>query len=184
MSAYLRVKQWRPFGATLYVHKMTLAVAAFIWLLTIKTPLDSAILILGYFSIVLFHELGHAWMAKRYGLEVEEIFISYCHGRCNFEAPHYEWEDVVIAWAGVLVQFGIAAIVFLIAVMWPDTQFGHFGGVLAVMGVINIVIAIFNLIPSPGLDGVLAWRIVPLYLEKRKTDRQVRSMLKNVFRNK
>lgn len=184
MSAYIKIRKWRPFGATLYLHKMSLAVGAFIWLLTIKTPIDSAILVFGYFSIILGHELGHAWMAKRFGLDVEEIYISYFHGKCSFEAPHYEWDEVVIAWGGVLVQLGIALTVFVIAIFWPEPKFGHFGGVLAVMGVINFVIAMFNLVPSPGLDGMLAWRVFPLFLEKRKTDRKVKTMLNQVFRNK
>ena len=43
-----------------------------------------------------------------------------------------------------------------------DTDFGYAGPIIGILGPINLMIALVNLAPAPGLDGHVAWRAVPL----------------------
>jgi Zn-dependent protease len=41
--------------------------------------------------------------------------------------------------------------------------------ILALSGGISLLVAAFNLLPFPPLDGAMAWRIIPAYLEQRRS---------------
>src|SRR6266566_1122721 len=61
-------------------------------------------IVLGLFSVLLVHELGHALLVRQFGYEVERISIYPIHGLCHYDEPYSEYEDSVIAWGGVLAQ--------------------------------------------------------------------------------
>jgi len=52
--------------------------------------------------------------------------------------------------------------------------------VLALLGGISLLIAVFNLLPFPPLDGAMAWRIIPAYLEQRRS--RLKSAKRNYYR--
>ena len=75
------------------------------------------------------------------------------------EAAGCEWDEVRVAWGGVLAQLMIALPLLVISALWRSLP-EVFEPVVIVLGYINLLAAAFNLLPAPGLDGALAWRAV------------------------
>ncbi|MGI9645811.1 MAG: site-2 protease family protein [Ilumatobacteraceae bacterium] len=108
-----------------------------------------------FFLSILAHEFGHALVARRYGVETEGIDLWALGGvaRLDRESPTPR-ADALIALAGpaVSVLLGVAA--FGLAV-------GVRSEVLAWVGLVNIALALFNMLPGAPLDGgrvLRAWR--------------------------
>ena len=112
----MRYRHWfghrrlRAFGAPVYIHWSVFAVSAGLVLISLDSAIHAVTAILAYLSIIGIHELGHAWMARRRHYQVFAIRISMGHGRCEHEAAEYEWDDVAIAWGGVLAQFAVPTV--------------------------------------------------------------------------
>jgi Zn-dependent protease/predicted transcriptional regulator len=125
---------------------------------------------LAFFASLLAHELAHALVARRHGIEVEGIVLWLFGGvaKLKGEAPNPE-ADLRIAGVGPLVSIvlGLAFTAVAIVLAW----FGASLLVVAVfgwLGLINIVLALFNLVPASPLDG---GRILRAILWKRRGDR-------------
>jgi Zn-dependent protease len=107
----------------------------------------------GLFVGVLFHELGHSWVARRYGLEIESITLWIFGGLARFATIPREWDrEFWIAIAGpvtsVLVGLGCAGLVQIVPSRFPVAVF-----VLGWLGIVNVTLALFNLLPAFPMDG-------------------------------
>jgi hypothetical protein len=120
-------KRLRLFRAPVYIHWSVFLVVAVLALSSVDTPAYGALAIVAYFSVIVIHECGHAWVAKRRHHEVLCIRIGVLHGNCEYEAPDYEWDDVAIAWGGVLAQFIVAIPMVMIQVVATPGMLGPFG---------------------------------------------------------
>lgn len=106
--------------------------------------------LIAVFASVLLHELGHALMARRYGIHTRQILLLPIGGVAQLEGePRTPRQELAIALAGPAVNFAIAAnLALLIAVgILPATGF------LASILVTNVSIGLFNLIPAFPMDG-------------------------------
>jgi Zn-dependent protease len=108
-----------------------------------------------FFASVLAHELAHSVVARRHGIRVDSITLWMLGGvaRLEGEAPSPRAEFLIAA-AGPATSlvlagvFGVGAAA-ISAVGGP----GLLGSALAWLGVINAILAAFNLIPAAPLDG-------------------------------
>ena len=104
-----------------------------------------------FFGSILLHELGHSWAARREGIEVDSITLWLFGGVSNFKgrftSPGAEFR---IALSGPLVSIVLGAIFVLLAVAHLPSAVD---GVAAWLGYINLILAVFNLIPALPLDG-------------------------------
>jgi hypothetical protein len=127
-----------------------------------------------YVLSFLLHEWGHVMAARLRGCEVLGIDLYLVLGRTRFEAPATRFDHCVIAWGGVLLQ----AVVGFPMVVWIKlvgyTSFGPLDATLAVVGFLAVVMVPFNLLPIRGLDGALAWQIVPMLGERARSSRTER----------
>jgi len=161
------VQYWFPlgrtrwFGAALYVHLSVVVAAAVIALAGVQDPAFAAATLLSLVALILLHEFGHAAVAHYFGYPVKSIWFGLIHGRCAFETPLTEWERCLVAWGGVAAQLIIAIPICVADALW-HRPVGVFGPVVLILGYWSLVVAVLNLIPSRGLDGQLAWRIIPL----------------------
>jgi Zn-dependent protease len=115
----------------------------------------AAVGVVAFFGSVLVHELSHALVARRFGVATEGIDLWLLGGmaRLDRDAPSPK-ADGLIAAAGpassvVLGAGFIGAAVGLGALgVWPLAA-----AMVAWLGVVNVIIAVFNLLPGAPLDG-------------------------------
>jgi Zn-dependent protease len=133
-----------------------------------------ALLAIGIFVVMLVHELGHAFLARRMGYQVLEIRLFPFHGQCRYHQPYSAFEDAVIAWGGVAAQSLLLLPATATLVLLGNTAYGPLNLLLVVFSYFNACIMIFNLMPTRAMDGDKAWRL-PLMIARAKwTMRELR----------
>ena len=109
----------------------------------------------GLFGSIVLHELSHSLVARRYGLQIKGITLFIFGGVSEMaEEPRSPGAEFAMAIAGPLSSLAIAAVmlglqVSLVAVGAPRPV----SVVVGWLWVINLVLAIFNLLPGFPLDG-------------------------------
>jgi Zn-dependent protease/CBS domain-containing protein len=104
-----------------------------------------------FFASILLHELGHAWEARREGLEVDGITLWLFGGVSQFKGGFPSaGAEFRIAIAGPLVSLILGVVFVLIAIAGLPSAVD---GVAAWLGYINLALLVFNLIPALPLDG-------------------------------
>lgn len=114
------------------------------------------------FGSVAFHELAHSLVARRYNISIESITLFIFGGVAQMkgEPPHPKAE-FRIAVAGPLSSFLLAALFFFLT----GSSTGSVKALFAYLSQINLILAIFNLIPGFPMDG---GRVLRSILWKRK----------------
>jgi len=183
------VRRWfhlgrlRWFGASLHVHLSVVIAMAVLALMAVDSPAYAIATLLSLLAVILIHELGHAAVAQYFGYSVEAIWFTLIHGRCEFEAPHSEWERVLIAWGGVAAQLLVAVPLCVLDSFWRGSL-GILGPVILILGYWSLVLVMFNLLPMRDLDGRLAWRIIPLLRHRSGAKSVVRAALRRTRRGR
>ncbi len=114
---------------------------------------------LGFFLLVLIHEMGHAALVMRYRLHVLSVDIHGYGGVCRWAGQATGKQRAVIAWGGVLAQgllFG-ATWAVLTFVRVPRSEL--LAEIAYVFTSTNLYLAAINLLPFPPLDGANAWTL-------------------------
>lgn len=122
-----------------------------------------------FFVTLLAHEFSHALVARARGLPVRSITLFALGGIAHIERDATTAKtEFLVAIVGPLVSFaiGFACIGIARQMGWSldDGAAGVTGSVLGWLGSINVVLAIFNLVPGYPLDGgrvlrALLWAI-------------------------
>ncbi|MCL4287522.1 MAG: site-2 protease family protein [Thermoleophilia bacterium] len=114
-----------------------------------------------FFVSLLLHELGHAVVARREGMEIDGIVLWLFGGVARFKGLFPSaGAELRIALAGPLVSLVIGlAMLGLGMAPLPDAV----GAVVVWLGSINIILLVFNMLPALPLDGgrvfrALLWR--------------------------
>jgi Zn-dependent protease len=120
--------------------------------------LMNLLLIAGLFGCVVLHELGHALMARRFGIRTRNIILSPLGGIAQLERmTRSPWEEFCIAIAGPLVNVAIAALLtgglgaaYAVEPLLLEGEIARFFGILLVL---NLVMIVFNMLPAFPMDG-------------------------------
>ncbi len=124
--------------------------------------------ILLLFASVLAHEFGHAIVARRHGIEVEEIDLWLLGGVSRLKGhPQRAGDELRYAAAGPLVTAVIAAVFGAIAEVLPGSAPAALRAVVDYQVYVNVVLLCFNLVPAFPLDG---GRIARALLWQRRRD--------------
>lgn len=106
------------------------------------------------FASILLHELGHALVARRHGVEIEEIDLWLLGGVARMSGyPKHALDELHFALAGPAVTLVIALFFGAIAVALPASAPNWLQAVVSYQAVVNAVILVFNLLPAFPLDG-------------------------------
>jgi len=109
----------------------------------------------GLFLSIIFHELSHSLVARRYGLPMRGITLFIFGGVAEMEdEPRSPRAEFLMAIAGPISSIGLSFIFyglyrFGLLVDWPMSA----NGVINYLGWINGLLAAFNMIPAFPLDG-------------------------------
>ncbi len=123
-----------------------------------------------FFSSLLAHEMAHALVARAHGVEVEGITLWMFGGVAKLlgESPDPR-ADLRIAGVGPLVSFVLGAVFATLTMLGAAIGVDRLVlGVVGWLALINLVLAVFNLIPAAPLDG---GRILRGVLWRRHGDR-------------
>jgi Zn-dependent protease/CBS domain-containing protein len=105
-----------------------------------------------FFASLLAHELGHAVVARREGMEIDGITLWLFGGVAKFRGMFPSaGAEFRIAVAGPLVTLVIAAVLILAVVLFDLPT--EVDGVVAWLGFINAILLVFNMLPALPLDG-------------------------------
>jgi len=121
--------------------------------------LTEIVFIIALFVLVVLHELGHALMAKRYGIKTQDITLLPIGGLARLEKmPEDPKQEFFVAIAGPSVNLVIGALMFVGLLLS-----GFFNQPLSLslleenlwiqLLTANITLFLFNLIPAFPMDG-------------------------------
>ncbi len=110
------------------------------------------------FLCVLLHELGHSYVAQRYGVEIKDITLMLIGGVSSMEEiPRNPSQELKMAFAGPLVSLVIGFTIFvsnfLVASMINSYAATPIYMMFNILSSINIVLGLFNLLPAFPMDG-------------------------------
>lgn len=119
------------------------------------------ILIFTLFLCVIFHEFGHALVAKKFGIQTKDIILSPIGGIARLERiPEKPKDEVIIALAGPLMNLLIACLILIVLLLIShpisipsDSYPQNIREFLRVAFWLNIILFVFNLIPAFPMDG-------------------------------
>lgn len=170
-------------GINLYVHWTFLLLILYIVYINYRagnstvSTIWSVVFILTIFITVLLHELGHALTAKRFKIKTIDITLLPIGGIAHIESiPEKPIEELLITLAGPAVNIALAIITYFFITI-PDSQeliIQLTKGVNAdnfflTFFLVNIWLAIFNLIPAFPMDGGRILRAILAMIFPRTT---------------
>lgn len=166
-----QIKLGRIFGVEIGLHYSWLLIALLItfslaghfqennphWSDTLRWGV-SIVTALLFFASIVVHELSHALVAKLRGLPVRSITLFALGGVAQIEKEAADaktefWMGII----GPITSFviGIGCLLITVALGWSPPQLPRqpLPAMLMWLGLINIALAIFNMIPGFPLDG-------------------------------
>jgi Zn-dependent protease/predicted transcriptional regulator len=127
---------------------------------TTTAALEGVVFMLAVFGSVVLHELGHALTAAHYGVKTRAILLLPIGGVAQLEnIPDEPREELAIALAGPAVTVAIALLLYVVLrvsgtpVDWHDAISGGGASFVTRLFWINVVLAVFNLLPAFPMDG-------------------------------
>lgn len=113
--------------------------------------------LLAVFGSVLLHELGHALVARRYGVRTRRIVLSPIGGIAQLEGmPRRPRQELAVALAGPAVNFVLAAALWVVTPAFAGAEL--LAAFLGSVTLANLGLGLFNLIPAFPMDGGRALR--------------------------
>lgn len=105
-----------------------------------------------FFASILLHELAHALLAQHYEIRVRRIVLYFLGGIAEIESePKQAYQEFWIAIVGPLTNLVLGAIFWGMSHLFPNRAL--IGELFFWVGIINVLLAAFNIIPGFPLDG-------------------------------
>jgi Zn-dependent protease/predicted transcriptional regulator len=127
-----------------------------------------------FFASVLAHELAHALVSRHFGIEVRRITLFLFGGLAEMEEePREPRAEFLVAIAGPLTSLALGLLFLLAANSLAGADFGRLivedqeaalaslspvASTMMWLGPVNIVLAVFNMVPGFPLDGGRVFR--------------------------
>ncbi|MFD1507876.1 site-2 protease family protein [Lacimonas salitolerans] len=127
---------------------------------------ENLVFILALFACVVLHELGHVFMARRYGIRTPDITLLPIGGLARLERmPEDPKQEIAVALAGPAVNVVIWLILTLVlgATVQTDaieTLEDPDQGFVQRLAMVNLILVLFNMIPAFPMDGGRVFRAV------------------------
>lgn len=154
----------RIFGIKFKIHITFFLLLFFIFISVLNEKgIHSAVLatlfICAIFICVLIHEIGHSLIGRRFGKEAKSITLLPIGGVATMEEmPEKPAQEIAMSIVGPLINLAIAGILYLFVGHWtgigvPNLSPDSIRTFCADLIGVNIMLAVFNLIPAFPMDG-------------------------------
>src|ERR1700683_2113267 len=112
-----------------------------------------------FFASIIFHELSHSMVARVYKIRVESITLFVFGGVARItQDPTKAIQEFNIAIAGPIASLFLGGVFYALTLFFP---YGTMTGALALwLAGINMLLAVFNLLPGFPLDGGRIFRAI------------------------
>jgi Zn-dependent protease len=156
-------------SALLFAGLVTLTYGAFVERTQHFSPAVSYAVGLGFVVCLLvsavLHELGHALVARHYGIGVKGITLNLLGGYTEMERePPTPKVDLLVALAGPAVSLALGLVAGVATVALPAGQVVH--QLVFQLAASNLIVAAFNVLPGLPLDGGRALRAAVWWLSR------------------
>ena len=149
----------RVFGIRIRAHWGFLVLMLWAW--RTMGGLPAVMYLCCLFGFVVLHELGHSLVARRFGVRVHDIILTPIGGMARLEGlPPTPKAELWIAVAGPLVNIALALLLTPVVVLLCGSSMslrsaalGSAGIFLLTLLLMNVVLAVFNLLPAFPMDG-------------------------------
>jgi len=152
------------FGIRFRIHVTFLLLLAFVFVSALpqrgpQGAMQGVLFICAIFACVLIHELAHSLIARRFGTEAKSITLLPIGGVATMEEmPEKPGQEIAISVMGPLINLVIAGLLYLmgggaIGAALPNLYPASAREFLAGLIGVNIMLAIFNMIPAFPMDG-------------------------------
>lgn len=160
---------------------------------TIQSILFNFAFVLAVFMCVVLHELGHALMARRFGVKTKKITLLPIGGMASLDKiPELPKQELLVVIAGPAVNVVIAILIYLVVPIQELANIRLIEGLesinelsiqifLLYLFIVNIGLVIFNIIPAFPLDGGRILRALLAMKIDRVKATQIASSIGQVF---
>ncbi|CAN5907380.1 site-2 protease family protein [soil metagenome] len=151
-------------GIRIFIHWTFVLLLAYVVFLYRGQGMDqilwSLLFVMTLFVCVTLHELGHALTAQRFRIQTKDIILLPIGGVARLESlPEKPRQELLVTLAGPAVNLVIAGVLYLALLAtgtFPDLA--EFSGIdgsnfFYMLMVINLVLAVFNMLPAFPMDG-------------------------------
>lgn len=126
----------------------------------------AAIFVVALYASVLLHEIAHVLAARAFGMRVPSVTLNLLGGETSIEGEsRTPWQELATAIVGPLVSLAIGLGARLTA---ENLGPGVLHDVVWSIGWVNILVAVFNMLPGLPLDGGRVFRAVIWQLTGRE----------------
>ncbi len=110
---------------------------------------------LGLFASIVIHEFSHSLVARKYGIQMKGITLFIFGGMAEMpDEPESPKAEFMMAAVGPLSSLVLAGLFYAMYIAGTASAIPMpVNGVLEYLAIINLILAIFNLIPAFPLDG-------------------------------
>jgi Zn-dependent protease len=107
-----------------------------------------------FFGSVLTHEMAHALVSRRRGIQVRDIILLVFGGATYADVESKDPKDeFLISVVGPATSFVLGLTLVGVRILIPGIVPGPIAGAIGYLGVVNLFLGVFNLIPGVPLDG-------------------------------
>jgi len=145
---------------------VTLSLVLYPWVEPPYPPIEQRIILgiltsLLFFASIITHELAHSIMAIRNNIPVKDITLFVFGGvsQITKEATHPKTE-LLVAVVGPLTSLALAGIFYGVYLLLARTEQSLASSLMWWLAMINVILAVFNLIPGFPLDGGRIFRAI------------------------
>lgn len=172
----------RVLGSELRVHVTFFLLLAWVGFAAyssagLPAAIENVAFVLALFACVVAHEFGHALMARRFGIKTPDITLLPIGGLARLERmPEQPIQEVWVALAGPAVNIVIWFVLVALGAGMPLETMAQIdstdSSLLSRLAYVNLLLAVFNMIPAFPMDGGRVFRaLLCLKMDRVKATR-------------
>lgn len=125
---------------------------------------------------VLVHELAHTYVAKKFKLPVDNVYLSFLNGAAAIDTTYTPYhQTILISIAGPLSNLVLSGIGYLLLNNGGSTTF--MGPFLLTFTSYNFILFVFNILPIYPMDGGRITKAICQWITKPTIGRKINGVI-------